>query len=169
MANITPLSNDTEGSGDTCILCLDEVDENTIWFPSFYSSCRCKYALHLSCIKDNAIDKCIICKSEIIYPIPIELLKIDTFNIDGENEDIETRIDKYIKHIIHIENVSAHIEDLDDNYENIENELVDVSDRDRNSNCSCILNQLFRRICCITSGVLLICGFGSFILYDILY
>ena len=65
--------------------------------------------------------------------------------------------------------MNAHIEDLDDNYENIENELVDVSDRDRNSNCSCILNQLFRRICCITSGVLLICGFGSFIWYDILY
>mgnify|MGYP001272218954 CR=1 FL=1 len=169
MANITPLSNDTEGSGDTCILCLDEVDENTVWFPSFYSSCRCKYALHLSCIKDNAIDKCIICKSEIIYPIPIKLLKIDTFNIDGENEDIETRIDKYIKHIIHIENVSAHIEDLDDNYGNIENELVDVTDRDRNNHCLCMLNPLFRRICCITSGVLLICGVGSFIWYGTLY
>jgi hypothetical protein len=74
------MTTSVDGSGDMCILCLDGVDENTIWFPSIYSSCGCKYALHLYCIKDNRIDECVICKSEITYPIPIELIELGTFD-----------------------------------------------------------------------------------------
>lgn len=88
MRDISPLSNDTDSSGESCILCLDSVDYKTIWFPTLYSSCKCKYALHLECIKENNIGKCVVCNSYISYPIPIQLIEKDTFeNVPAVNID----------------------------------------------------------------------------------
>jgi hypothetical protein len=93
MRDISPLSNDTDSSGESCILCLDSVDDKTIWFPTLYSSCECKYALHLACIKENKLDKCVVCNSSVSYPIPIQLIEKETFeNISLQELRVDTTI-----------------------------------------------------------------------------
>tara|TARA_B100000902_G_C26771981_1_gene650850 strand:+ start:151 stop:612 length:462 start_codon:yes stop_codon:yes gene_type:complete len=86
-------SIDSNDSLETCIICLDDVDENTIYFPSKYSSCSCKYTIHLRCIKENNINGCVICKSQIIYPVQNDLIQIDMFesNNTDADPDINTR------------------------------------------------------------------------------
>ena len=86
-------SIDSNDSLETCIICLDDVDENTIYFPSKYSSCSCKYTIHLRCIKENNINECVICKAVINYPVKHESIQIDMFgdnniSINSTNADI---------------------------------------------------------------------------------
>jgi hypothetical protein len=78
-------SIDSNESLETCIICLDDVDVNTIHFPCEYSSCSCKYTIHLICIKDNHINECVICKSPIRYPVPNDLIQIDMFELNHTN------------------------------------------------------------------------------------
>ena len=75
-------SIDSNDSLETCIICLDDVDENTIYFPSKYSSCSCKYTIHLRCIKENNINKCVICNAVINYPVNHGPIQKDMF---GDN------------------------------------------------------------------------------------
>ena len=86
-------SVDSNESLETCIICLDDVDANTIYFPCKYSSCYCKYTIHLICIKENNINECVICKSQIIYPVQNDLIQIDMFesNNTDADPDINTR------------------------------------------------------------------------------
>lgn len=82
-------SVDSNESLETCIICLDDVDANTIYFPSKYSSCSCKYTIHLICIKDNNINECVICKSPIVYPVQNDLIQINMFELNNTDADAD--------------------------------------------------------------------------------
>lgn len=82
-------SVDSNESLETCIICLDDVDANTIYFPSKYSSCSCKYTIHLICIKENNINECVICKSPIVYPVQANLIQIDMFGKNNADVDVD--------------------------------------------------------------------------------
>ena len=88
-------SNESLESLETCIICLDDVDDNTIYFPCKYSTCSCKYTIHLMCIKENNIHECVICKSAIIYPVQNDLIQIDTFenNIVDVDVGLDVNVD----------------------------------------------------------------------------
>jgi hypothetical protein len=88
-------STDSNESLETCIICLDEVNENTIYFPCKYSSCSCKYTIHLMCIKENNINKCVICKSAIIYPVQNDFIQIDTFKDVDVDVDVDAGANTY--------------------------------------------------------------------------
>ena len=138
MEDTSPLSNDTDSSGDACILCLDIVDDETIWFPTLYSSCKCKYALHLACIKENKVDKCVVCNSAVSYTIPIELIEKDTFsNISLQDLRVDTTIN--INRDIRYDNMSEQQE--------------------------CERRVIVRRMCGVFLGVLLAAGIVLLIWY----
>jgi len=86
-------SVDSNESLETCIICLDDVDANTIYFPCRYSSCSCKYTIHLICIKENNINECVICKSSIIYPVQNDLIQIDMFGKNNTDVGIDVDVD----------------------------------------------------------------------------
>ena len=86
-------SMDSNESLETCIICLDDVDANTIYFPCKYSSCSCKYTIHLMCIKENNINDCVICKSQIVFPIQNDLIQIDTFKNNNVDVDVDVDVD----------------------------------------------------------------------------
>ena len=86
-------SVDSNESLETCIICLDDVDANTIYFPSKYSSCSCKYTIHLICIKENNINECVICKSPIVYPVQANLIQIDMFGKNNADVGIDVDVD----------------------------------------------------------------------------
>ena len=85
-------SVDSNESLETCIICLDDVDTNTIYFPSKYSSCSCKYTIHLICIKENNINACVICKSPIVYPVQNDLIQINMFELNNTDADVDDDI-----------------------------------------------------------------------------
>jgi hypothetical protein len=86
-------SVDSNESLETCIICLDDVDDNTIYFPCKYSSCSCRYIIHLKCIKENNINECVICKSQINYPVQNDLIQIDMFKKNTRELTIENSTD----------------------------------------------------------------------------
>ena len=86
-------SMESNESLETCIICLDDVDANTIYFPCKYSSCSCKYTIHLICIKENSITECVICKSPIIYPDHNNLIQIDMFGKNNTDVGIDVDVD----------------------------------------------------------------------------
>jgi hypothetical protein len=86
-------SIDSNESLEICIICLDDVNANTIYFPCKYSSCSCKYTIHFICIKDNNINKCVICKSQIEYPVQNDLIQIDMFKENNRELTIENSTD----------------------------------------------------------------------------
>lgn len=144
--NTSPLSNDTDNSGESCIICLDSVDDKTIWFPSIYSSCTCKYPIHLECIKENNIDKCIICFSNIDYPGPIQQLNINIF------ENINTTLD-----IVENNNTTSDIYDLRINTNIVTEESIQEASK-------CVF---IKRLCGIMIGICLSVAFSMFIWYII--
>ena len=138
----SPLSNKTDSSDESCIICLDSVDDKTIWFPSVYSSCSCKYPIHLDCIKENMIDKCIICNSNIIYPVSIQQIDINLF----ENEIVNSNTNIY----------DLRINTNIDTEESIQEESIQEE-----SKCSIVL----KKICAVTIGICLSSAFSMFIWY----
>lgn len=86
-------SIDSNESLETCIICLDDVGSDTIYFPCKYSSCSCRYNIHLMCIKENNINGCIICKSRIVYPVQNELIQIDMFQKNNTDVDVVLDVD----------------------------------------------------------------------------
>ena len=137
----SPLSNDTNESSETCILCLDGVDDNTVWFPCKYSTCTCKYALHLKCIKENNIIECIICKSKITYPISVQLLDKSIF-------------EKTVSHSIR--DLTIHINTQNVELRDIEDLTIETTPR----NCKCI-----KKIGIYFLGTIMFVGFGLSVWY----
>jgi hypothetical protein len=138
--NISPLSNDTDNSGESCIICLDSVDDKTVWFPSIYSSCTCKYPIHLECIKENNIDKCIICSSNIEYPVSVQQININIFENENENEN---------------ENCNTNIYDLE-----INTNIVTEDSIQEEYNC-----RIFAKKLCAVIIICLSSAFSIFIWY----
>ena len=66
-------------SQENCIICLCEVNNKTICFPVTYSTCKCKYSIHLTCLKEYQINKCLICKNIINYPKEMSRLRMKHF------------------------------------------------------------------------------------------
>ena len=79
MENNSPISIQSDDSKDQCIICLSNISDSSITFPCMFSSCKCKYIMNLTCIKENNIEECPICKSEIKYSKSIDLLNISDF------------------------------------------------------------------------------------------
>lgn len=117
-------SVDSNESLETCIICLDDVDANTIYFPSKYSSCSCKYTIHLICIKENNINECVICKSPIVYPVQANLIQIDMFGKNNADVGIDVDVDV---------DVDTNTRNLDVN--NYRHETQDVCDFKKVYNC----------------------------------
>ena len=104
-------SVDSNESLETCIICLDDVDANTIYFPCKYSSCSCKYTIHLMCIKENNINECVICKSVIVYPVQNDLIQINMFkkNKTDANADVDVDINLDLDDDINTNNLDVNI------------------------------------------------------------
>ena len=79
MENNSPISIQSDDSKDQCIICLSNISDSSITFPCVFSSCKCKYIMNLTCIKENNIKECPICKSEIKYSKSIDSLNITDF------------------------------------------------------------------------------------------
>ena len=131
-------SVDSNESLETCIICLDDVDANTIYFPCKYSSCSCKYTIHLMCIKENNINECVICKSVIVYPVQNDLIQINMFkkNKTDANADVDVDINL----------------DLDDDI-NTNNLDVNIYRHDTREGCDCVNKKIY---ICIFSAIFLI-------------
>ena len=140
--NNSPLSNNTDSSDESCIICLDSVDDKTVWFPSIYSSCSCKYPIHLECIKENMIDYCIICNSNIIYPVSIQQIDINIF--ENKNE---------------IDNSNTDIYDLRINTNTVTEESIQEE-----TNCC----SFSKKLCAIIMGICLSSAFSIFIWYIVI-
>lgn len=140
----SPLSNKTDSSDESCIICLDSVDDKTIWFPTNYSTCSCKYPIHLNCIKENMIEYCIICNSNILYPVSIQQIDINLFK--NENE---------------IKNSNTNICDLRINTNMVTEEYIQEEYIQEESKCSIFL----KKTCAITIGICLLSAFSMFIWY----
>lgn len=138
----SPLSCDSNQSSETCIICLDGVNEDTIWFPTLYSSCTCKYALHIECIKQNNIKSCVICKADIKYPVNMNEITIDIF---------KNKPNSSIKELV------------------VTTEIVNVDEQDlRQINQQTHGNiRVFKKVGSYLMGLLIICGFVVFLWYII--
>lgn len=79
MENNSPISIQSDDSKDQCIICLSNISDSSITFPCIFSSCKCKYIMNLTCIKEYNIEECPICKSEIKYSKSIDSLNITDF------------------------------------------------------------------------------------------
>jgi hypothetical protein len=136
MMSNSPVSCDSTQSSETCIVCLDDVNENTIWLPSFYSSCTCKYALHIECIKEYNITSCLICKADLNYPVDVNEITIDIFK-NKQNTPIKEL------------SVST---EITNNYtdENIQR---------------CVNIRVLKRLICYMVSIFITCGFIIFLWY----
>lgn len=145
----SPLSCDSNQSSETCIICLDGVNEDTIWFPTLYSSCTCKYALHIECIKQNNIMSCVICKADIKYPVSINEIIIDIF---------KKKPNSPIKELV----VTTEIVNVDEQDLRQINQQTHRNTR-RNENI-----RVFKKVGSYIMVLLITCGFVVFLWYIIL-
>ena len=144
----SPLSCDSNQSSETCIICLDGVNEDTIWFPTLYSSCTCKYALHIECIKEYGIKSCVICKADIKYPININDITIDIFKI---------KLNSSIKELV----VTTEIINVDEQaLRQINQHTHEHTQRHNN-------RPVLKQVGCYIMGLIVTCGFIVFLWYII--
>lgn len=148
MMSNSPLSCDSNQSSETCIICLDGVNEDTIWFPILYSSCTCKYALHIECIKQHNIKSCVICKADIRYPVSMNDITIDI---------LKNKSNSSLKDLV----VTTEIVNVDEQELRQINQHTNENTR-RNENI-----LVFKKVGCYIMGLLVTCGFVVFLWYII--